>query len=360
MPLTTQHKIFMIEAYFRTGALVNGNWQYSQRLCLDNFREHFPNVAILPDNFYACLTNCVEVFRETGCVTHKKGAGRPRVRTEEVVNDVRQRMEEEPAKPLKRLSQEIGLSYGTCHKILKKDLNMHPYKMQAHQALLPADHPRRLAYCHWFVNNLMNDDLLDLTFFSDEAWFHLSGYINSQNMRMWSNDNPHVFTESPLHAQKIGVWMAVSRRRIIGPIFFDFTVNAERYRHNFLAEFVQQLNDDELRYGYFQHDGATAHTTRENIAFLREFFDDRLISLHTEVEFPPRSPCLTIMDYFIFPYLKNKTFATPVNNLQELQQRIVQQCATITPEMLQNAFHSMRRRVNLCIEQNGGHFQQLL
>ena len=261
MALTTQHKIYMIEAYFRTGVLVNGTWEYSQRLCLDSFREHFPAVAILPHNFYACLTNCVEVFRETGSVTHKKGAGRPRVRTEEVVNDVRQRMEEEPRKPLKRLSQEIGFSYGTCQTIVKKDLNMHPYKMQSYQALLPADHPRRLAYCRWFVNNLMNDDLLNLTFFSDEAWFHLSGYVNSQNMRMWSTDNPHVFTETPLHAQKIGVWMAVSRRRIIGPIFFDFTVNAERYRNNFLAEFVQQLHDDELQYGYFQQDGATAPTT---------------------------------------------------------------------------------------------------
>src|SRR5579872_6567962 len=100
--------------------------------------------------------------------------------------------------------------------------------MQSYQALLPADHPRRLAYCRCFVNNL--------TFFSDEAWFHLSGYVNSQNMRMWSTDNPYVFTETPLHAQKIGVWLAVSRRRIIGPIFFDFTVNAERYRNNFLAE----------------------------------------------------------------------------------------------------------------------------
>src|SRR5579872_1536680 len=113
------------------------------------------------------------------------------------------------------------LGNGTCQTIVKKDLNMHPYKMQSYQALLPADHLRRLAYCRWFVNNLMNDDLLNLTFFSHEAWFHLSGYVNSQNMRMWSTDNPHVFTETPLYAQKIGVWMAVSRRRI-GPIFCQF------------------------------------------------------------------------------------------------------------------------------------------
>jgi hypothetical protein len=36
-------------------------------------------------DFYACLTNCVGVFPETGSVTHKKGVGTPIVRTEEIV-----------------------------------------------------------------------------------------------------------------------------------------------------------------------------------------------------------------------------------------------------------------------------------
>jgi hypothetical protein len=39
----------------------------------------------MPKDFSACLTNCVGVFCETGSVTHKKGAGRPIVRTEEIV-----------------------------------------------------------------------------------------------------------------------------------------------------------------------------------------------------------------------------------------------------------------------------------
>jgi hypothetical protein len=38
-------------------------------------------------------------------------------------------------------------------------------------------------------------------FFDDEAWFHLLGYLNSQNIRMWSAENPHFFQE--LH---ITVW----------------------------------------------------------------------------------------------------------------------------------------------------------
>jgi hypothetical protein len=55
-------------------------------------------------------------------------------------------------------------------------------------------------------------------------------------MRIWSSINPHEFVQSPLHPQKIGVWLAVSRRRIFGPVFFEATINAARYRNNLLVK----------------------------------------------------------------------------------------------------------------------------
>jgi hypothetical protein len=60
--------------------------------------------------------------------------------------------------------------------------------------------------------------------FTDEALFHLSGYVNSQNSRFWSSKNPHLFHEVPLHSQKIGCWCAISCKRSVGPIFFSETV----------------------------------------------------------------------------------------------------------------------------------------
>jgi hypothetical protein len=49
-----------------------------------------------------------------------------------------------------------------------------------------------------------------LTFFSDEAWFHLQGYINTQNNCYWYSQNPHLTHEVPLHPVEVGVWCAVS------------------------------------------------------------------------------------------------------------------------------------------------------
>ncbi|GFX16243.1 putative transposase [Trichonephila clavipes] len=45
--------------------------------------------------------------------------------------------------------------------------------------------------------------------FSDEAHFWLNGYINKQNCRIWSEANPQVYVETPLHPEKLTVWCAL-------------------------------------------------------------------------------------------------------------------------------------------------------
>ncbi|GFX05609.1 uncharacterized protein TNCV_3435131 [Trichonephila clavipes] len=45
--------------------------------------------------------------------------------------------------------------------------------------------------------------------FSDEAHFWLNGYVNKQNCRIWSEANPQVYVETPLHGEKLTVWCAL-------------------------------------------------------------------------------------------------------------------------------------------------------
>ncbi|GFV02862.1 DUF4817 domain-containing protein [Trichonephila clavipes] len=45
--------------------------------------------------------------------------------------------------------------------------------------------------------------------FSDEAHFWLNGYVNKQNCRIWSEANPQVYVETPLHTEKLTVWCAL-------------------------------------------------------------------------------------------------------------------------------------------------------
>jgi hypothetical protein len=100
---------------------------------------------------------------------------------EDVVENIRDTLEEHARTSLTRLALQTGVSRCTCHKIVKKNLHFHPYKVTTVQELLPNNPESRINY--WFQNNLNNDRLLDLSFFSDEAWCHV---------RYWSSENPHV------------------------------------------------------------------------------------------------------------------------------------------------------------------------
>jgi hypothetical protein len=89
----------------------------------------------------------------------------------------------------------------------------------------------------------------DFVFYTDEARFHLSGYMNSQNNSYWSAENPHSIHEAPLHDVKIGVWCAISAHRIIGPVFFQETINSKRYARLILTPFFRELTEEEKTSG---------------------------------------------------------------------------------------------------------------
>ena len=131
--------------------------------------------------------------------------------------------------------------------------------------------------------------------------FCFVGYVNSQNMSCWSAENQHVFCETPLHSVKIGIWCAMSRRCIIGPKLFEKTVTVQRYGNNILTAFVQKLQDDELQDGFF-------HMTVPRHIFI---------------------------------------FKTPIHTIEELKDRITEECGRISPATLQNLVDNMKRRVNL-------------
>lgn len=126
--------------------------------------------------------------------------------------------------------------------------------------------------------------------------------------------------------------------------------------------FVNMLHDDELQEGYFQQDGARVHTTNANIIFLREFFGNRIISLNTDTIWPPRSCDLTPCDFFLWPHLKNSIFTTPIFDLNDLRQRIINKIEEINnmPWILQNVINSVKQRILCCRDEGGGHITHLI
>ncbi|GFW48648.1 transposable element Tc3 transposase [Trichonephila clavipes] len=72
------------------------------------------------------------------------------------------------------------------------------------------DHQARRKFVEWAQNEIaVVPDFHKRILLSDEAHFWLNGYVNKQNCRIWSEANPHVYVETPLHPEKLTVWCAL-------------------------------------------------------------------------------------------------------------------------------------------------------
>jgi len=131
----------------------------------------------------------------------------------------------------------------------------------------------------------------------------------------------------------------MSRRRIIGPIFFDATITTAAYMEIFNT-FINQLDDEELSIGYFQQDGATSHTSHVSMAEIQSFFGDRVISKGL---WPRRSPDLTPPDYFLWRYLKGRVYRNKPRTTDALKANTTEEIQAVTADVLARTFQNMAR-----------------
>jgi hypothetical protein len=144
-------------------------------------------------------------WRAIGSVLKATRNRLPSVRTPEAVANIQQRILASPNKSVRKLSQQFGLKRTSCHRVFRS-LHLKHYRVSCVQELRPADKEKRVKYYEWFLKKIVDGELdPTLYFMSDEAWFHLSWHVNSQNTRYWSAENPHNFHQVPLQDQKTGV-----------------------------------------------------------------------------------------------------------------------------------------------------------
>ncbi|GFX39503.1 DUF4817 domain-containing protein [Trichonephila clavipes] len=176
--------------------------------------------------------------------------------------------------------------------------------------------------------------------FSNEAHFWLNGHVNKQNWRIWSEANPQVYVETPLHPEKLTVWCTLWAGGIIYPYFFkndeghNVTVNGDRYRAMITNFFIPELNNHDVKEPWFQQDGAACHTARATINLLKDTFGDRLISCFEPGNCPPRSCDLTPLDYFLWGYVKSLVYADRPQKLDHLEDNFRHVIADIRSQML--------------------------
>ncbi|GBM70919.1 hypothetical protein AVEN_263592-1 [Araneus ventricosus] len=81
--------------------------------------------------------------------------------------------------------------------------------------------------------------------------------------------------------------------------------------------------------------------------FLDENFPDRWCGRGEPIPWPPRSPDITPLDFFLWGFVKNIVYKTPVPSLDELKRRIVTAIQNVTPKMLENTWREIGFRLDV-------------
>jgi sulfur relay (sulfurtransferase) complex TusBCD TusD component (DsrE family) len=124
--------------------------------------------------------------------------------------------------------------------------------------LQPLNPAGRVHFCNWFLQSVVEGEIdSQLTFFPDEAWFHLQGYMNTQDNSYWNSQNPDLTQEGSLHPVKVCVWCAAVRG-LLDLCFFKEKINCEKYVQVIIGQFSSDLTEEENLYGWCQQDSATA------------------------------------------------------------------------------------------------------
>ncbi|GFV29937.1 uncharacterized protein TNCV_657671 [Trichonephila clavipes] len=203
-------------------------------------------------------------------------------------------------------------------------------------------------------------------FSSDEAHFWLNGYVNKQNCRIWSEANPQVYVETPLHPEKLTVWCALWAGGIIGPYFFkndeshNVTVNGDRYRAMITNFFIPELNNHDVQELWFQQDGTSCHTARATIDLLKDTFGDRLISRFGPMNWPPRYCDLTLLDYLLWGYVKSLVYADKPQTLDHLEDNICRVIADIQSQMLKKVIENWTSGLDYIRASRGSHMLEII
>lgn len=307
-------------------------------------------------------------LREHGSL-NPRAVNRGRARPDQVLNaeeDILAAVAEDPSTSTRRLSARFGVSQASVWRIIHKH-GLYPYHHQPIHGLLERDYQQRVDFCRWILTKEReNNGFVAKVLFTDEATFTNNGMVNIHNTHTWAVENPHATTTRG-HQERfaINVWAGILGDHLIGPFMLPLRLTGNVYT-TFLQDNLPILLEDVSLVAraqmWFMHDGAPAHYARCTRAFLNDMYPDKWIGRGGPRAWPPRSPDLTPLDFYLWGHLKNRVYTTQVNTRQELWRRVQEACREVrnTPGVFERVRQSLLRRAQACMNEGGRNFEHLL
>ena len=153
------------------------------------------------------------------------------------------------------------------------------------------------------------------------------------------------------------MWCALLCSKVIGPFCFEEkTITADIYLDT-LTEYVTPQLGEFQPHVFFQQDGAPPHWGIKVHEFLDKKFPARWIGRGGPIAWPPRSPDITPLDFFLWGYVKDVVYRTKVKDISDLKERITAAVEAINEEILKRLWTKIEYRLDILRATNGAHIE---
>jgi hypothetical protein len=147
--------------------------------------------------------------------------------------------------------------------------------------------------------------------------------------------------------------------RVISPFAFaeDMVTGANFYdmMHEYLLPQVLELQPNII----FQQDGAPPHWSLQVRYLLNIHLLGRWIGRGGPITWPLRSPDITPLDFFLWGYVKDRVYATPVPDIATLPTRIAAVLKEFLAAMLQRVWMELECHLDVLRATKGAHVEVL-
>lgn len=349
---TEQERLNLFECYIAN--------KKSVALALREYRQKYPGRRLPHKKIFQRIVDDLS----RGVLKYKKRNKPRHVLTENVQLDILLYFQENPESSLRNAAKYLDTTLSNIYKTLQ--INKYSaFKFLPVQHLYPEDLDLRLQYCMQMMDMQFERGIFQYILWTDESIFTTAGMWNRKNSHYWSRDNfKKVRIMKKQGRRNVNVWCGIVGNNILGPIFFQNYLNGERYLNMLRGEIQEEINrlpDHIKRNLIFQQDSAPYHTVQPVRNHLRQNFGMTVMKDGT-IPWPPRSPDLNPLDFFVWGTLKNNVYRNQSNYIiEEVKVRIRDEINLLRQSgAIQRAIHSLESRYTLCISENGGYIENKL
>uniref|UniRef100_V5GSI1 DUF4817 domain-containing protein n=1 Tax=Anoplophora glabripennis TaxID=217634 RepID=V5GSI1_ANOGL len=234
--------------------MIYGECRRNARAATRLYRLRYPNRRRQPND--KTFKNLATNLMQYGSFQKSKRDRLRTIRNNDNVAQILQTVENNPTISLRNISEETGISYSSCQRMLS-DNRFHPFKATIVHHLRPDDYQRRLDFLANFSVLYEEDNTITKKIlWTDESRFHNNGVVNMHNCHYWSDVNPNWTKIS--HNQNIfgiNVWCGILDGNLIGPYFYEGKLNGQMYLNflqNELPELLENISINVRRSLWFQ------------------------------------------------------------------------------------------------------------